>query len=116
MLAIVLVACGAIGYVAVNLGSYLTANRDIIAERVSRTLGRPVRFDRLELSVGRGLGIAVRDLAIAEDPRFGDGDFVTARGAFVQIRILPALFGRYEVARVSLESPAISLVKTKPTA
>jgi AsmA protein len=112
LLALALLACGAIGYVAINLGSYLTANREIIAERVSRTLGRTVRFDRLELSVGRGLGIAVRELAIAEDPRFGDGDFVTTHGAFVQIRILPALFGRYEVARVSLESPAISVVKT----
>lgn len=112
LLAIVLLACAAIGYVAVNLGSYLTANRDVIAERASRTLGRPVRFDRLELSVGRGLGIAVRDLAITEDPQFGHGDFLAARGAFVQIRILPALFGRYEVARVSLESPEISLVRT----
>lgn len=112
LLAVVVITCATIGYVAVNLGSYLTANRDVIAERVSRTLGRPVRFDRLELSFGRGLGIAVRDLAVAEDPQFGDGDFLAARSAFVQIRILPALFGRYEVARVSLESPEISLMRT----
>jgi hypothetical protein len=70
------------------------------------------RCGSIASSYGRGLGIAVRDLAIAEDPRFGDGDFVTTHGAFVQVRILPALFGRYEVARISLESPAISLVKT----
>lgn len=112
ILAIVAISCAVVAYVAVNLGAYLTANRDAIADRVSHALGRSVRFDRLDLSVGRGLGIAVGDLAVGEDPRFGDGDFLTARSAFVQIRILPALFGRYEVARVSLESPEISLVKT----
>jgi uncharacterized protein involved in outer membrane biogenesis len=112
LLAVVVAVCGAVAYVAVNLSSYLTAHRDSIAERVTSTLGRPVRFDRLELSIGRGVGIAIHDLAIGEDPRFGSGDFLTARSAFVQIRLLPALFGHYEVARVSLESPAISVVRT----
>ena len=112
LLIVALAACGAVVYAAVNLNSYLSANREIIAERASRAIGRPLRFDDLELSVGRGLGISVRDLAIGEDQRFGTGDFLTARNAFVQVRILPALFGRYEVARVALESPTIALVRT----
>jgi hypothetical protein len=112
LLALLVVASGVLAYAAVNLNSYLAANRELIAQRAALAVGRPVRFDRLELSVGRGLGIAVHDLAIGEDPDFGTGDFLTARSGFVQIRILPALFGRYEVARVALESPTISLVRT----
>ena len=113
LLVVVVVTGGAIVYAAVNLSSYLSANREMITERASRRIGRPVRFDRLELSIGRGLGIAVHELAIGEDPRFGTGDFLSARSAFVQVRLLPALFGRYEVARISLESPTISLVRDK---
>jgi hypothetical protein len=112
LIAVVLAAVGAVAYTAANLNAYLAANREAIAERASRTIGRPVRFDGLELSVGRGLGIAVQEVAVGEDPRFGASDFLTARTAFVQVRILPALFGRYEVARISLESPTISLVRT----
>ena len=112
LFAVIVIASGAVLYAATNLGSYLNANREKIAERVSETLGRPVRFSQLELSIGRGLGIAVHELGIGEDPDFGKGDFLTARRAFVQVRVLPALFGRYEVARVSLESPAISVVRS----
>jgi uncharacterized protein involved in outer membrane biogenesis len=112
LLAVLLVAGGIVAYAAINLNSFLAANRDMIAQRTARAIGRPVRFDRLELSVGRGLGIAVHELAIGDDPRFGSGDLLTAHRGFVQVRILPALFGRYEVARVSLESPTISVVET----
>lgn len=112
LLAIASLAACVVAYAAANLNGYLTANREKIAERASHALGRPLRFDRLELSIGRGLGIAVRGLAVTEDPRFGTGDFLTADSAFVQIRILPALFGRYEIARIALERPAIALVRT----
>jgi len=111
-LAIFLTAAGVLAYAAINLNSFLTANRDMIEQRASLALGRPVRFDRLELSIGRGLGIAVHELAIGDDPRFGTGELLTAHRGFVQVRVLPALFGRYEVARVSLESPTISVVQT----
>lgn len=49
---------------------------------------------------------------IAEDPRFGSGDMVSASKTLVRVRILPALFGRFEVARVLLEEPDISVVRS----
>jgi hypothetical protein len=64
------------------------------------------------LSFRRGLGVEVDGLAIAEDPRVGTGNMVSARGTLVRIRIVPALFGRFEIARVLLEEPDISIVRT----
>ncbi len=112
VLALVAITAGVFAYAAANLNGYLTNNRAALAERASAALGRKVSFENVELSFSRGLGVALADLAIADDPRFAAGDFLRTDRAVVRVRVLPALFGRYEIASIVLDAPDLTVVRT----
>ena len=113
LVGLAVVVAGVLAYAAANLNRYLSENRDMLAERASSALGRKVSFDKVEVSFAHGLGVAVDGLSVADDPRFADGSFLDAGRAVVRVRVLPALFGRYEIASVLLEQPSVVVIKTK---
>jgi uncharacterized protein involved in outer membrane biogenesis len=112
LLALVVATAGALGYAAVNLDRYLTDNREAIAERASTALGRKVSFESVDITFGRGLAVALGGVSVADDPRFSATSFLEAERAVVRVRVLPALFGRYEIASVLLNSPNLSIIRT----
>jgi uncharacterized protein involved in outer membrane biogenesis len=111
--AVVLFLAGALFISASNLNRYLTENRDWLAEQASSALGRSVAFDEIGISFRGGLGARITSVAIGEDPAFGEGEFLRADRIDAVIKILPALRGRYEVARVEIDAPEINIIKTR---
>ncbi len=111
--AVLLILAGALFVAANNLNRYLADNRDWLAERASSALGRSVAFDEIGVSLRGGLGARVSAVEIGEDPSFGDGAFLRADRVDAVIKILPALRGRYEVARVEIDAPEVSVIKTR---
>lgn len=95
-----------------NLESYLNDNKDLFLEQIEAALGRDVETGRIGLSFDNGLGVRVEDLQIAEDPNISNESFLRAESLEVRIKILPALTGRYEVARIELIDPEITLIET----
>jgi hypothetical protein len=113
ILAVVLAVLGAASVVALtSLNSYLNRNRDWIAEQAKAALGREVAFDEIGVSVLGGVGARLVNLRVADDPKFSPEDFVRAAQVRVTVRILPALFGRYEVSRFILEKPLVTVIRT----
>jgi AsmA protein len=110
---VLLVLAVALIIAAGNLNHYLEENRDWLAEQASTALGRSVVFDEIGVSFRGGLGARVTSVAIGEDPAFGKGDFLRADRIDAAIKILPALRGRYEVARVEIDAPEIHIIKTQ---
>jgi uncharacterized protein involved in outer membrane biogenesis len=110
-LALLVLLAGLLGFAAVNLSRYLDEHRDWLASQVEGALGRPVRFERIRVSVLGGVSARVEGLRIAGDPSWGTDELLTARDVRVAVRILPALFGRYEIASVVLEDPTIVVVR-----
>ena len=111
--AVVLILVGALFVAASNLNSYLAENREWLAEQASSALGRSVAFDEIGVSLRGGLGARITSVAIGEDPAFGKGEFLRADRIDAVIKILPALRGRYEVARVEIDAPEIQVIKTQ---
>ncbi|MEE8580881.1 MAG: AsmA-like C-terminal region-containing protein [Myxococcota bacterium] len=95
----------------VNLNTYLNENKDWISKRVEAAVGRPVHFDKVGVSLWGGLGVRIESLRIADDPAFSKGDFLRAEDVRVRVRLLPALLGNYEVARVVLVAPSLTLIR-----
>jgi hypothetical protein len=98
-----------------NASGYLREHRDWVSVQASNALGRPVTFGDVGVSVWGGLGARITDLRIGEAPAFAsqNEDFVRVDSVRVVVRLLPALFGRYEVRRLVLEQPRVHLVWTK---
>jgi len=110
---VLLVIVIAVVVVAVsNLNGYLEENRDTLSKLASDAAGRSVSFDRAEVAFAGGLAVRVAGLRVAEDPRFGKPDFLSLDGAFVGVRILPALQGRVEVSGIRLDAPTIRVIQT----
>ena len=114
ILAVVLaVLAGGVALALVNLNSYLNRNRDWLASQVEAALGRKVSFSEIGVQLFGGFGARIKDLRIADDPAFSKDDFVKAGDAEVSMALWPALFGRYEVKRILLKQPEVSIIKTR---
>jgi len=111
--AVLLVLAGALFIAAKNFDLYLEENRVWLAEQASSAICRSVTFDEIGVSFRGGLGARVTSVAIGEDLAFGKGEFLRADRIDAVIKILPALRGRYEVARVEIDAPEINIIKTQ---
>src|SRR6266404_8699013 len=110
---ILLVIAGAIALALTNLNSYLNRNKDWLAGQVENALGRKVSFSEIGVQLFGGFGARIKDLKIADDPAFSKDDFVKAGDVEVSIHLIPALFGRYEVKRIVLLEPEVTIIRNK---
>jgi hypothetical protein len=110
---LLLVIAGAVALALANLNSYLNRNRDWLADQIANALGRKVSFSEVGVQLLGGFGARIKDLTIADDPAFSNENFVKAGDVQVSMALLPALFGRYEVKRVVLVKPDVSIIRTK---
>lgn len=83
----------------------------LIASTATQTLGRPVRFAAMSVSVLPLPAVVLRDLEVAEDPAFGKGAFLKLREMRVRLKLWPLLATRIELGDFVLEKPTISLVQ-----
>ncbi|HET9491479.1 MAG TPA: AsmA-like C-terminal region-containing protein [Methylomirabilota bacterium] len=85
--------------------------QSLIANTASQALGRPVRFSSVSVSVIPRPAVVLRDLEVAEDPKFGKTPFLKLERAEVRLRFWPLLRLRVELGDFVLKEPVISLVQ-----
>lgn len=108
---VVVVGLAVVVVVAVaNLSRFVDARRDWLAGQVRARLGREVTIGSIGVTLRGGLGVRVADVRVADDPRIG-GDFLRAAEVRVSVRLLPALFGRYEIRRITLGAPVVTVIR-----
>src|SRR5438105_2964402 len=110
---ILVVIVGGVALALTNLNAYLNRNKDWLAAQVESTLGRKVSFSEIGVQLFGGFGARIKDLRIADDPAYSKDDFVKAGEVEVAMHLWPALFGRYEVKRVALIHPEVTIIRTK---
>lgn len=110
---IFLVICGAVAIALINFNSYLNKNKQWLVQQVETALGRNVRFDKVDVSIIGGVSAHIKNLRIADDPVFSEKDFVRTADAQVAVKILPALFGRYELKRIVLDKSVVTIIRSE---
>ncbi|MFN0088195.1 MAG: AsmA family protein [Blastocatellia bacterium] len=85
--------------------------RGQITSQLERTLGRKVELGAMKLRVLPSIKVAVEQVRIGEDPKFAQGDFVSARAVRLQMGLWSLLKGSPEVSGIELEEPAIVLIR-----
>src|SRR2546425_4482904 len=83
----------------------------LIATTVSQSLGRPVKFSEVSVSILPLPSVVLKDLEVAEDPAFGRGPFLRLNEAVVRLRLWPLLSLRVELGDFILKRPMISLLQ-----
>jgi hypothetical protein len=82
-----------------------------VAQSAAQALGRTVKFSDLSLSVLPLPAVVLKDLEIAEDPRFGNTPFLKVGEGRFRLRLAPLLSRRIEFAELTLERPRVELIQ-----
>jgi AsmA protein len=83
--------------------------RPALEREFASTVGRKVNLGRITLALMSG-SVAVDDVTIAEDPKFGGTPFVTAKAVKVGVDVWPLIASRtLRVRSFTLEQPSITL-------
>jgi hypothetical protein len=82
-----------------------------IATNATQILGRPVRFSSVSLRVLPLPAVELRDLEVADDPRFGTAPFLKLDTGRVRLRLLPLLRGQVELGAIVLEKPVVTIIQ-----
>lgn len=94
----------------------LNRYRAQIIEAAEGSLSRRVDFKDIDirLSLSKGVSLSLLDFVIGEDPDFGAGNFLSARGLELGVSLYDFLFkGEIRVLDVSLQSLELSVIKHK---
>ena len=82
-----------------------------IARNISASIGRPVHFDRLSLTLLPTLGFTLQNFVVAEDPAFGYEPILRADEVHVTLRIASLWRGHPEFSTISFAEPtSVNLV------
>ena len=100
--------------IALVLPSIIDVNqyRPMLETDLTAAMGRTVQIGNIHLSILSG-GASVDDLAIADDPAFSHGSFLTAKELTVGVNLLPLIFSKkLEVRSFKVTDPQVTLLRT----
>jgi uncharacterized protein involved in outer membrane biogenesis len=82
-----------------------------VAATASQALGRQVRFSGLSVRVLPLPAVELRDLEVAEDPKFGTTPFLRLDRGRIRLQLRPLLSGRVELGDIVLRKPTMTIVQ-----
>jgi AsmA protein len=86
--------------------------RPRIESELTNALGRKVTVGNLSLSLWSG-SLAADNIAIADDPAFGNAPFVKADALKVGVNVIPLIFSKtLQIRNITLTRPQVSLLRT----
>jgi AsmA protein len=100
--------------VAVLLPFFIDANqfKPQAESAAESALGRKITIGNIRLALLSG-GVAVEDIAIAEDAKFGSGSFLNAKSVAVGVELMPLIFSRQlNVTGITIDQPEVTLLRS----
>jgi AsmA protein len=86
--------------------------RPTIEQKASAALGRRVEVGNLSLSLLSG-SLGADNLSIADDPKFSNSAFLTAKSVKVGVEIMPLILSKtLNVTEVVIDSPQVMLIRS----
>lgn len=90
----------------VNIGRYQRG----IAISIGNSIGRPVHFSNVSLTVLPLPGFTIEDLIVGEDPAFGSEPIIRSNEVHVTLRISSLWRRQVEFSSISFTDPSVNLV------
>ncbi len=87
--------------------------KEIITPKISEAVGREVSIEDVGLSVFPGLSLNAHGLTIANAEGFSDKPLLKVEDLYLNVKLLPLLRKRVEVASILIKNPKILIEKSK---
>jgi AsmA protein len=85
--------------------------RPTIEEKASAALGRKVEVGNLSFSLISG-SVGADNLSIADDPKFSNSPFLSAKSVKVGVEVMPLIFSKtLNVTDILIDSPEVTLIR-----
>ena len=98
--------------IALPFGLDVNSFRPKLEAELSSALGRKVTVGNLGLSIFAG-SISAQDIAIADDPAFGNDPFVRAKSLKVGVELKPLIFSKtVNITDLTLDQPQVLLLRS----
>lgn len=113
ILKIVAIVVGILIVVVVAVPFLVPVNqfRPTIEEKASAALGRKVEVGNLSLSLFSG-SLGADNLSIADDPKFNNSPFLSAKSVKVGVEMMPLIFSKtLNVTDIVIDSPQVTLIR-----
>jgi AsmA protein len=82
-----------------------------IEAKASEALGRKVELGNLSLSIFRG-ALGIDAISIADDPKFSNGPFLTAKKVDVGVELMPLIFSQQlNVTDIEIVNPQVTMLR-----
>jgi uncharacterized protein involved in outer membrane biogenesis len=94
-----------------NLNSLIARNRDFLIGQAQQALGRRISVGEIEATLFTGLGVRLKNFAMADDPAYSTGEFVRAKDLQVSLRFWPLLRKEFQVKSMVLHEPVIQIIR-----
>jgi AsmA protein len=108
----ILIAVGIVILILVIVPFLIPVNqfKPTIETKASAALGRQVQLGNLSLSLFTG-SLSADNLAVSDDPKFGQTPFLTAKAVRVGVAMMPLIFSRaLNITSVTIKDPQVTLL------
>jgi hypothetical protein len=114
ILVVILLVLGGLVFWAVrNLNGLINRNKDYLLSQAEQALGRKVSVGEIGVTLRNGIGVTLKDFALADDQAFSKKEFVRASDLQVNVKLLPLLSKELQVKRVILHDPVITIIRDR---
>ncbi len=84
--------------------------RPMLQSKAQEALGRKVQIGKLDFSLFSG-ALSADGITIADDPKFSNAPFITAKSLKVSVDVMPLIFSKeLHVNSIKLEDPRVALI------
>jgi uncharacterized protein involved in outer membrane biogenesis len=108
---ILLILSVLIAFAVYNLGRLVNRNKDYILAQAEQALGRTVTVEDIGVTVWGGIGVRLKNIALADDRTFSSQHFLRAADLQVNVEFLPLLQKELRVKRLILHQPVITVIR-----
>ncbi len=108
----ILIALAAVVWLGLlNINSLIARNKNYLLDQAETALGRKISVGEVEATLFSGIGVRLKNFAMADNPAYSTGDFVRAKDLQVNLKFWPLLRKEVQVKRVILHDPVIRIVR-----
>jgi AsmA-like C-terminal region/Domain of Unknown Function (DUF748) len=104
------VFAGASLFLIQSLNTKAAQSRQQLQQELQKWLGKDATFDRLEVSLWRGLGFSAREFRIADNPRFAATPLLRAKDLRLGLSLTQLLLGRMVVNSLTFHDPELQII------
>jgi len=85
--------------------------KGMVEEKLEETLGRDCSLGTLRVTILPFLGVKIHDLVISNPPGYSQTPLLSLQTLKVRVKIIPLLFGKKEIAGLTLSHPQVAIEK-----